>query len=165
MVSVVACLDAAGMKRKKSVCPTLYNPGSYFVPPLLCGRPCVRVSGVSDEEALKDVHLKDQADATLNTAEAFQKRNKLKRHPGIVDGLSMWWRIMLKTSGGASSATTISYTAYNTYYHLIYCRSNAWKKFATVPIADFHRPSTVPPLTLYKCSYISIHIQQHFPKR
>ena len=55
------------------------------------------VSEVQDEAELQALAYHLQGDAELNTLEAFEERQKLRKSPAVVKSLSSWWETSIET--------------------------------------------------------------------
>ena len=79
------------------------------------------VTTVSSAEDLAKLSFAQQADASLNTIEAWEKRMKLRRHPAVIDSLTAWWRVVLLTARSSRpEADTLRWPDYRNFYSALY---------------------------------------------
>ena len=72
-------------------------------------------------EATEAVGYSKQADADVNTLEAFMKRRKIRRHPIVVKALNQWWAMALEYAQMARpGCSDLTFEDYRDIHRLLY---------------------------------------------
>ena len=81
------------------------------------------VSEVTSAEELRNIGRSQQADLSLHTQEAWEKRYALRREKGVREALHKWWLAVLKTLRPGLSegeAAVVDKDTYIRIYHLVF---------------------------------------------